>query len=800
MSKINLLFVLFVFGLLACNKPVNVREVKNIDANWQFVKADSAFDGSMVALADSAWQNIDLPHDWAITDSVKKNNPSGDSGGYFGGGIGWYRKQLFIPTAYNNKNVTITFDGVYMQYDLYVNGQKVGSQSNGYITRFFDVSKFVKPGQNNVIALRVDNSVQPFDRWYTGCGIYRHVWLTVTNKVHIPVWGTYVTTPVVTVNWAMVNLQIAINNTTTADTLVKVVTKIVAPGGNVIATNEADIKLHSEATDTLTQLIKVNEPLLWSTSTPNLYKAISRVYIAGFEVDSYETLFGIRTVAFSRDSGFMLNNQKVILKGVCLHHDLGGVGAAFHDKIMLRRLQLLKQMGCNAIRLSHNPYAPQVLDMCDSLGLLVFNEAFDRWEARVDRGHSKAVSFKNSWRDDLGRFVERDRNHPSVFIWSVGNETYEQQIKAPRGIEIIKELVAFVHAKDSSRKVTSAMHPGFLKDPEQFDISNYNDVASYNYATRMFAGWRKSDTSKIYLSSETKPYTDYGQLQLGENPDFSGNSWFNLQAPDCGQFIWTGIDYFGESPGWPFRGFPWSPINTCGYVKGYGGFTQSLYSSKPVVQIAVFDKQLSDSLTHYQSWSKIWAGPPFAAHWNPLLQPGDSVSLLTFTNCQTVQLMLNNSIIGEKSVSDFPDKVIRWKIPYKPGVIKAIAKNNGVEKCQHQLQTSATANQIKLMSVDSKISANDLEIAIIDVFIADSLGITCPHATNNVDFNISGPGYLVAVDNGDLSQHFIFNSNSIVANSGRCQLMVRASGEKGNIVINATSKGLSAGQYTVEVQ
>ncbi len=785
------LIYLFILGFVAsCSNPAEVRTVNNIDFDWRFIKTDSIFDGSSITLNDSSWRLLDLPHDWSIEDSVKKDNPSGESGGYFGGGIAWYRKNLLVPEEYKSKNLLLTFDGIYMISEIYVNGKKIGSQSNGYITRTYDISPFITPGKSNIIAVRVDNSVQPFDRWYSGCGIYRHVWLTATNKVYIPQSGTYITTPEVNNLNATINLKIKVKNTDNANASFTLKTEIVDPKGNVVATKIIDQKTEMGKEVEIEQLFNVEHPMLWSPGSPIMYKAVTSIEINNKLQDKYTTPFGIRSIQFSPDSGFVLNNKKVVLKGVCIHHDLGGVGAAFYDKLMLRRLRLLKEMGCNAIRLSHNPYAPQLLDMCDSLGILVFNETFDRWEARIDRGSSKAISFKDSWRDDLSNFIERDRNHPSVFIWSVGNETYEQQIKAPRGIEIIKELVALVHGKDPSRKVTSAMHPGFLKDPEQFEISDYNDVASYNYSTRMFSKWRKADPKKIFLSTETRVYTDYGPLALGENPDFSGNSWFTLQKEDCGQFIWTGIDYFGESPGWPFRGFPWAPINTCGYKKGYAYFTQSLYAEKPMVHIAGFDKALSDSLINYKSWSKIWTGPPFSSHWNFPLNENDSITVLTFTNCETVQLFLNNELLGEQKLQDFSDRVIRWKIPFKKGVLKAVAKNSSNEVATHELRTAKQPAKILLETKDKTIAASSREIAIIDVTIADSDGIKFPYATHLVRFKVDGPAEILAVDNGDLGQHFSFKAKNINASEGVCQLIIKATGKKGAISIHAEADNL----------
>lgn len=792
-----LVFSALVSGILGCSGAPEVRTVSSLDFDWRFMKTDSAFDGSHAQVADSSWRLLDLPHDWSIEDSVKRSNPSGESGGFFGGGIAWYRKHLFFPAEYKEKSVFITFDGVYMIWDVFVNGKKIGSQSNGYITRTFNITAAIKPGEENIIAVRVDNSVQPFDRWYTGCGIYRHVWLTVTNKLHVPPSGTYITTPDVSESQAKVNLKVKIKNDGAEGGTFSVKTEIRNASGSIVATQVTSASASPGHEVEVDQHFDIIKPSLWSPDIPDMYKAVTSLVSNNGVQDQYTTPFGIRQVQFKPDSGFVLNNRKIVLKGVCLHHDLGGVGSAFHDKIMLRRLQTLKEMGCNAIRLSHNPYAPQLLQMCDSLGFLVFNEAFDRWEARVDRSRSNAVSFRDSWQDDLRLFVERDRNHPSVVIWSVGNETYEQQIKHPRGIEIIKELVGFVHQLDPSRKVTSAMHPGFLKDPEQFEISNHTDVASYNYSTRMFKEWRKKSPGKIYLSSETKVYTDEAPLVLDEKPDFRGNSWFALNKQDCGQFIWTGIDYFGESPGWPFRGFPWAPINTCGYRKSYSYFTESLYSERPMVHIAVFDRLLSDSLIRYESWSKSWTGPPFVSHWNPLPEENDSITVLTFTSAESVRLFINNVDHGEKQRQNYTDGVIRWKVPYKKGVIKAVAKNGPADVAVHQLTTATAPAGIGMETRDKTISADRREIAVIEVTITDKAGVRVPYAANNIVFDVDGPADILAVDNGDLRQHFLFNSNSVPASDGRCQLIIRSTGERGRISISADGVGLSGSEIEI---
>lgn len=797
----NLIIIGTVLVMVACqnHRKVVEPEVICIDQDWLFTLSDSLLDAGSQAFDDSGWQLVDLPHDWSVDDTVRRNNPSGEAGGFFGGGIGWYRKYLELPEGSSNKSVQLTFDGIYMNSDIYINGQRIGGRSNGYITQHYDITRYLKPESSNVIAVRVDNSVQPFDRWYTGCGVYRHVWLTITDKLRFVKDGMFVTTPEITEDSASVVIQMEVENTAENAREFTIHTDVLLNSGHIVAGTTEEHTLQSRERKIIFTRLNVTKPKCWSPDHPYLYKAVSTIMQECKSADMVVTPFGIRKVAFSADSGFILNGRKTMLKGVCLHHDLGATGAAFFDKIMLRRLRMFKEMGCNAVRLSHNPYSPQVLDMCDSLGLLVFAEAFDRWEARVDRGRSKAVPFKDSWKDDLGDFIRRDRNHPSVFIWSVGNETYEQQIKSPRGIEIIKELAAFVRETDPTRPVTAAMHPGFLTDPEQFEIVNHTDVASYNYSTRMFAGWRKQDSTKIFMSSETRPYTDYGPLELGPDPDFSGNSWNCLTKADCGQFIWTGIDYLGESPGWPFRGFPWSPVNTCGYRKANAWYVQSNYTTEPMVQLVVFDNELSDSLIQYQSWSKRWTGPPFSAHWNPQADEGDTVSVLTFTNCREVTLTLNGRTIGQKSRADFSDGVIRWKIPYSKGELFARGLTNGKVLCQNQLVSSVEPYKLRSVCSDKYIALGTADIAIVDVEVVDRKGIRCPYANVPVFFKLDGPATIQAVDNGDLSQHFGFQSSEINTHEGRCQVIVRTTGEKGVVKLMVSSEGLLPVTVTVPV-
>ncbi|NEW83706.1 MAG: glycoside hydrolase family 2 protein [Mariniphaga sp.] len=788
-----LLFGLFFVSLFSCNTPIQNRTNNCINSDWEFVKTDDQT-SDLKTLDNLKWEKIVLPHDYSIGTANKKENISGASGGWFGGGNAWYRKTLEPFKNLENSNIYIQFDGVFMNSEIYVNGNKIGGKTNGYLPQHYLLNDYLKSDGENFILVKVNNSFQPFDRWYTGAGIYRNVYLITTSKVHIPIDGTYVTTPIVEKNKALVKIEVTLVNTGAKEKTISLKTSVISDDVNHMA-ESSDILIKPKDTLIVSQQIEIANPKLWSVENPALYIAKTTILENNSPIDTYNSTFGIRKARFSAEKGFELNDKKVMLKGVCLHHDLGSLGAAFYKDEMERRLVVLKEMGCNAIRLSHNPHATEVLEICDSLGLLVFDEMFDRWEMRLDRNQSIAKPFIDIWKADLESFIKRDRNHPSVIIWSVGNETVEQQHPqyAERARELITMLTDCVHKLDPSRSVTCAMHPGHkLFNPNRGTIESFMDVASYNYATDKFTEWKKESPETIFLSSETRPYNDTFEMTLGEEIDFSGNSWFSLDSTSCGQFIWTGFDYLGESPCWPYRGWPWSLINTCGFRKPISYFVQSLYSEKPMVYISVFEKSLSDSLKNLESWSKIWAAPTYTSHWNHASFNKNEISVLTYTNCTSVELWLNEKLIGEKFLKDFADKVIRWKVPTTPGTLKAIGKNNNNPVCEYILKTAGRPQELKIDINPSSLQSNKQNLIQLVISVVDSVDVLCPYAEKAIKITVKGNGSLIAIDNGDLSDHFNYKGENVKTKSGKCVAFIKMGNENSSPQVQVSSVGFES--------
>ena len=791
-TKILFLGFFFVF-LFSCNPPIQNRTNNCINSDWEFVKTDDQT-SDLKTLDKLEWGKIDLPHDYSIGTANKKENISGAAGGWFGGGIAWYRKTLEPFKNLENSNIYIKFDGVFMNSEIYVNGNKIGGTTNGYVPQHYLLNDYLKSDEKNVILVKVDNSFQPFDRWYSGAGIYRNVYLITTSKVHVPIDGTYITTPSIEEKKALVNIEVTLVNTYAKEKIISLSTSVNIDDVNYMA-ESSNIQIKPKDTITINQQIEVANPKLWSVENPVLYIAKTTVLDNDNPIDTYNSTFGIRKVRFSAENGFELNDKKVMLKGVCLHHDLGSLGTAFYKDEMERRLVTLKEMGCNAIRLSHNPHATEILEICDSLGLLVFDEMFDRWEMRLDRNQSIAKPFIDIWEADLESFIKRDRNHPSVIIWSVGNETVEQQHQqyADRAKELIRMLTDCVNKLDPSRRVTCAMHPGHkLFHPNRGTIESFMDVASYNYATHKFTEWKKESPETIFLSSETRPYNDTFEMTLGEEIDFSGNSWFSLDSTSCGQFIWTGFDYLGESPCWPYRGWPWSLINTCGFRKPISYFVQSLYSEKPMVYISVFEKALSDSLKNLESWSKIWAAPAYTSHWNHTSSKEKEISVLTYSNCTSVELWLNEKLIGEKFLKDFADKVIRWKVPTTHGELKAIGKNNQHSVCEHILKTAGRPQELKVDINPSSFQSKKQNLIQLVISVIDSVGVLCPYAEKDIKITVNGNGSLIAIDNGDLSDHFNYKGGNVQTRSGKCVAFIKMGNENSSTQVQVSSVGFES--------
>ena len=516
-----------------------------MDFGWKFFLGDPA-SAQAPGFDDGGWRKVNVPHDWSVELPVAESNPSGTAGGFFAGGIGWYRKTFSIPPEWKNRTFGLEFDAIFRNSTIWLNGRPVGGRAYGYMPQHYDVSALVRTDSANVIAVRADASIQPYDRWYSGAGIIRNVRLNVKEAVHIPTWGTAVTTPGVTPEKAGVALAVRVNNNGTAAARSRLSTRILDPGGRTVARGRStDGTVPAGGGETFSQTFSVKDPDLWSPGHPALYRTVSTVTVDGRETDVAETPFGIRTVRFSPDSGLILNGAKTVMKGVCIHHDGGCTGAAVPVRVWERRLEILKDLGVNAIRFAHNPHAPEVLDLCDRMGFLAFDEIYDKWampwqplwapSAKISP-KAFAAEFHATWKRDLRDFIDRDRNHPSVVIWSVGNETIEQLRNPEKGVRILDSLVRFIHGYEPTRKVTCALHPGKASDghevPSRFMRSV--DVVSYNYRTKDMADWHRLYPEVCWISAETKAYREDRPENWAET-DYSNNSWFAVRPFDYAQ-------------------------------------------------------------------------------------------------------------------------------------------------------------------------------------------------------------------------------------------------------------------------
>jgi len=534
------------------------RDKNNFDFDWKFFLGDTT-GAETPKFDDSNWQAVQLPHDWSIKQTVSKKNTGRGwmegAMGYLPGGIGWYRKSFTVPKDYENKKVVIQFDGVYHQSDVYINGKHLGFHPYGYTTFEYDLTPYLSYEGTNTIAVRVDHSNSPSSRWYSGSGIYRHVWLKATFPVCVATWGTYITTPEISEQEAQVNISTTIGNATEKPVEVLVQNRIVDKQGNKIASYNSKLQVAKSGQETLAQSLSLPKPHLWSLEQPYLYTMVTTVKLGGKTVDEYQTTFGVRDIRFNADHGFFLNGKNMKMKGVNLHPDAGSLGTAVPDRSYLRRLQILKAYGVNAIRCSHNPPTSEFLDMCDSLGFVVIDEAFDKWKSMY---YSKY--FEEWWHRDMDAMVLRDRNHPSIVLWSIGNETGEQHDKTEEGGKRAKLMRDYVHQLDPTRLVTAALQPSKSRQYNLNGFANALDVVGYNYQEQWLLDERKKYPDRIMYISEAYPY------YRGKGSEYKAfhpvNPWYDVANNDFlfGQFIWAGVDYLGESSGWPSTGGLHAPL------------------------------------------------------------------------------------------------------------------------------------------------------------------------------------------------------------------------------------------------
>jgi beta-galactosidase len=762
-----------------------------IDLNWRFIREDIN-GASLPSFDDSGWRYLSLPHDWMIELPVAELNPSGPAGGFYPGGIAWYRKSIDLSQYRNKEQFYLLFEGVMRNADVFFNGTHLGRQDYGYASFYYDISQLVRDDTLNVIAVRTDCSKLPVDQWYSGAGIYRHVRLIATSSLHLQVWGEAVSSVLESDGRARVDISLEFLNRDRKDQRFEVLYDIVGPDGDLVADGRSSEFVEGRSSGRTTRSFHIENPRLWSPASPELYTVHLHLMDRSKKLDHVRIQHGIRTAAFDPKLGFVLNGEKVLLKGVCLHHDGGELGAAVPLETWRRRLEILKELGVNALRLAHHPHSPEVLDLCDRMGFLVINEMYDKWEQPWN-GSAEDLSLEESWQSDLGNFIYRDRNHPSVILWSLGNETMEQLFIPGDGIAWYTRMKEFVHSIDSTRMVTAALHPGdndgFYEVPSS--LMHVSPVVSYNYRSDSFRTWHAQYPELVFIASETRPYATNRKADY-QVIDFSENSLNDLDPFVAGQFIWAGIDYLGESAGWPDRGWKNGLLETTGFIKPHAWYIASRYREDPLVKLAVKDSILADSLNRSISWQTSWAGAPLVDHWTFINDKRDK-EIVVFTNCTRVEIELNNNIMHTLNRHDFPDGVMKAKVPYEEGELVANAYYLGdrgqLLQVSDTLRTSHTPYALA-MNPDHKLMNEERRVVHITTRVVDSAGALNPGSEHLVNYELDGPGRIRAIDNGDLADHSQHGTSSKEMRKGKQLLILQAGSEPGDLVVSATAEGL----------
>jgi len=806
-----------------------------IDLDWRFSLGDfpAAINGSF---DDHDWRVLDLPHDWSIEATPHPDNPAQAGGGFFPGGLGWYRKQIAIPADLGSRHVLIEFDGVYMNSEVWCNGQFCGTRPYGYSSFCYDLTPFVKAGETASIAVRVDNSRHKNSRWYSGSGIYRHVWLTMAAPVRVAHWGTVVTTPRVEPEAATVRAAVTLVNDTAGSVSVDVNANVQDVFVSACCT------LPPNSCEAVMLELTVATPSLWSPESPALYNLRVEIRQGGTIVDVHDTRFGIRAIRFDADAGFFLNGQSLKLQGVNEHHDAGCLGAAIPDDVLRRRLRILKDMGCNAIRIAHNPAAPALLDLCDEYGLMVVEDAFDEWkDGKTPFGYQ--LYWDQWWERDLADMIRRDRNHPCVVLWSVGNEIKEVRAGRPEGLSIMRDLQAVCHREDPTRPMTcgccnsrETLKAGYA---QYMDVFGYNgggggcfdyekDHATYP-ALPMFASehphtlqtrgvyrtktWyrdlhRNQDNVRWYPSprgetpshdltsnqQKDRPLLDlmhipdltHDEVFKGIDPHYQssyGNaivrmsildSWYRTRSLPYfgGEFRWTGFDYLGECYGWPAKSWNFGIIDLCGFPKDAYYFCQSQWIRKPMVHV----------LPH---WT--WPG-----------LEGTLLPVIVYSNCDRVELFCNDVSLGVQE-HDATRMQLRWDVPYQPGVIKAVGMRNAdVVTCVHK--TAGVPAALSVICEEAFVRADRTGVAHLPITILDTQGRFVPNSGPEVTVTVEGPARLIGLENGDPIDSTNYKLNHRKAFNGMLLAIVQASDAEGTVTVTAQAEGLESAFAEVRLQ
>jgi beta-galactosidase len=812
MKKLLLIYLLLIPAIILAQNKNRSRNAFNriipFDNGWLFLK-DSITNAQQIDFNDSHWEKVDLPHDWSINDlpnqteggivgPFNRASPGFTQTGFTMGGTGWYRKKFKTGKAEKNGQVVIYFDGVFMNSDVWLNGHHLGNHPYGYSPFFYDLTPFLKPAdQENILAVRVRNEGRN-SRWYSGSGIYRDVWLTSTGPVHIVPWGVSVTTPEVSGMKASINLKSTINNQQSIRRNVNLVTTILSPDGKTVGKAQRNLILDAGAFKTEEQSISLANPALWSVETPRLYKAVTEIKDGSKVLERIETPFGIRSLSFSADKGFLLNGKRVLLKGGCIHHDNGPLGSAAIGRAEERKIEILKRNGFNAIRLSHNPPSTQLLNACDRLGMLVIDEAFDMWE-KPKNTNDYHQFFNDWWQRDLHAMILRDRNHPSIIIWSIGNEIQERVDSS--GLRIAKQLADEVHKIDATRPVTEALceyYEASNKD-KQWSMTSpafaLLDISGYNYLWRLYAKDHQQFPNRIIVGTETFPKEALDNWNMAEKNPYV-----------LGDFVWTAMDYMGEAgignafydtkarkrfTGWPWYNAWCGDIDLIGEKKPQSYYRDVVWHNRPIA-MAVHEPIPAGMVESISSWG--W--PQERQSWTWAGAEGKPLQVRVFSRAPMVRLKLNNKIVGEQRIADTSITAV-FEVPYEPGTLKAVNVENGKETAGFELKTAGMAKRIHLTADRVRIKASRSDLSYVIVEVVDENNLVVPDAEVPIHFSVEGAGELVALGNANPKNVASFHNGERQTFNGKCLAIIRPKGNAGVIKLNATSKGLGTVQITI---
>lgn len=837
--QLLLLLLLCVGGLFSCQAPPQKARVSDFNLGWQFALQNS-LEQSEKPPHDLSWRTLSVPHDWSVEASFDSINGEGATG-YLPGGIGWYQKEFELDLS-DQEEAFILFDGVYNNATVWINGHKLGFHPYGYSPFYYNLTPHLhEGGEVNVLRVKVDRTRYADSRWYTGSGIYRNVQLVRVNRLHIPIWGTFVTTPEVSEAGATVQVETQVQNDYDQSQSFTLEHRVFDPAGNLIETLKEEIQQKKGVSASYTQMLTIQAPKLWELEDPQLYTLRSSIQQNGQELDEYSTSFGIRTFQFDAETGFFLNGKNTEIKGVCLHHDAGLVGAAVPDGVWRRRLEKLKEGGCNAIRISHNPGSEAFLQLCDEMGFLVQDEFFDEWdnpkdkrlnmnERSVDAITRGYTEYFQEWAEtDLKNTMLAHRNHPSIIQWSIGNEIewtyprnaaatgffdadwsgnyfwsvppyqpheikrrYQDSEAGPYQIEkTAAKLATWTRELDTTRPVVAnCILPSASFESGYADVL---DIVGFSYRRVMYDYAREHYPDKVVMGTENLgQWHEWKAVQ--ERPFVSGT------------FLWTGIDYMGEAnQGWPRKGVGSGLLDLAGFEKPAFHMMQSLWSDTP--SIGIYTQSLEKSIYKVEdlsgkvvekkpgAWQQaLWGWHPLNEHWN--YDAGEQVLVELISACPSLELFLNGKSLGQKKLVDFEDHIYKWAVPFAEGTLEVVGncKGNEVRKA---IRTTTTPTSLALEIDQLELKADGYDVAHLILQLLDEGGNPVKAEDRMVEFTIEGPGSLLGVDNGAIDNVQDFQANQLRTHQGRALAIIQSTEKEGVITVRVSGKGLE--EKSVEI-